>query len=600
MKPESLGASITIASRDTVESQFAQRKPMAGCHTGGLSRVGGQPRIHFRECFLESCQKSPKDIEQGQGIGFKMYRVRSFLSNELILALFISVSFFIVGILVVGRHELWFDESQAWLMAKASSSLFELFEHLKGERHPILWYLCLFAITRVTHDPFAMQLFHLLIASANVFLIAHFSPFKIWIKLPLICSYFFAFEYCVISRNYALGVFFVLLFCTISSREKKSLWAQIFILCLLSNTNAYGLIIAIAFAATMVFERVCAGEKPFAKHLSRRNFIPVLALLLVFSLAIYQLTRVKHWHGSYKDWIRYDGVRSDKRLVATVDTIWRSYVPLPKFSVFSFWNTNLMLEEVPTKNAFTLVGVLIFLFWAILFRQRPAALFFYLTASGGILCFTFAENIGYLRHCGHLFITLIASCWLYTSRPVTADAKQGVLFEMSRTLAPLFEPAMCLLLAPHVVAGLYADYMDYRYTFNGLKDVSTFILTHNLARLPLAGHVDTRVSPLAAYLDKPVYYLTFQEYGTFVDWKTRTKGKLSNEQVIEKLRDFVESQSQPCLIVLTEPIMRPIPGIDHRLVFAVCGAIRINDDKYFVYIIKPVDAPWKDRGNAKS
>lgn len=497
----------------------------------------------------------------------------------------ITVLFFAVGVFVIERHELWFDESQAWLMAKASANIPELFEHLKGERHQILWYLCLFSITRFSHDPFAMQFFHLLIASATVFLIACFAPFPIWIKLPLICSYFFAYEYCVVSRNYALGVFLVFLFCTLNNRETKPVLAQILVLCLLSNTNAFGLLLAIALAATMLFERVLARGKPFSELIAKRNLVLVLVLLLSFSLAIFQLIRVKSWTGTYKDWIRYKCDRPDKKLVATIDTIWRSYVPLPKFSVFSFWNTNLVLENVPKKSIFTLLGVLLFLFWSLIFRLRPGALFLYLTASGSVLCFTFAENIGSLRHYGHLFITLIASCWLYQSKSITYSTKHGSILRLSRKVAPFFNPALCLLLVPQVVAGFYAIYMDCKYTFNGVKEVSIFIKTHKLSEFPLAGDLDTRVSPLTAYLDKQIYYLNYQTFGTFIDWKSHQKARLTTEEVLERVRKFVINQRQPCLLVSTEPILRPYSGLDHKLLFAVAGAIRIEDDKYFVYLV---------------
>ena len=70
--------------------------------------------------------------------------------------LFLGVSAF-----TASHHEMWRDEIQAWLIARDSGSIFELFAHLKYEGHPGLWHLFLMPLTRITHSPVIMQVFHL-------------------------------------------------------------------------------------------------------------------------------------------------------------------------------------------------------------------------------------------------------------------------------------------------------------------------------------------------------------------------------------------------------------------------------------------------------
>src|ERR1700737_4773169 len=48
----------------------------------------------------------------------------------------------------LARHAMWFDELQAWNIARASGSLPDLFHHLRYEGHPAAWYLGLYGVTR--------------------------------------------------------------------------------------------------------------------------------------------------------------------------------------------------------------------------------------------------------------------------------------------------------------------------------------------------------------------------------------------------------------------------------------------------------------------
>jgi hypothetical protein len=43
---------------------------------------------------------------------------------------------------------MWLDELQAWLIARDSSSVIDLFKNLKYEGHPGLWHICLYLISR--------------------------------------------------------------------------------------------------------------------------------------------------------------------------------------------------------------------------------------------------------------------------------------------------------------------------------------------------------------------------------------------------------------------------------------------------------------------
>lgn len=118
--------------------------------------------------------------------------------------LFLGVSAF-----TASHHEMWRDEIQAWLIARDSGSVFELFAHLKYEGHPGLWHLCLMPLTRITHSPVIMQVFHLLIAGIVVYLFVRYAPFNLLQKFLFCFGYFVLYEYAILARNYALGLLLI-------------------------------------------------------------------------------------------------------------------------------------------------------------------------------------------------------------------------------------------------------------------------------------------------------------------------------------------------------------------------------------------------------
>ena len=127
------------------------------------------------------------------------------------LAILAFVVMAVIGGVSLAAHTMWFDELQAWNIARASHSLGDVFTNLRYEGHPPLWYLVLFPITRVTGDPRAMQVLEWLVLCAVYAVILFRSPFTIWLRIALVAGYFVTFEYGVISRSYGLGMLLLLL-----------------------------------------------------------------------------------------------------------------------------------------------------------------------------------------------------------------------------------------------------------------------------------------------------------------------------------------------------------------------------------------------------
>lgn len=186
-----------------------------------------------------------------------------------------------VFLCVLLAHPMWFDEMQAWNIARGSGSLTDLVGNLRYEGHPIGWYLLLYGITRATGDPRAMQALDFVIVVATFALILFRNPFPYLFRLGLVASYFVFFEYGSISRSYSLAVLLlVAILCLLDGDAPR--WGTVTALsCALAFTVLSGAVLALALAAVILWaqpsgrgRRVYAAVTAVAVAISALSCIP--------------------------------------------------------------------------------------------------------------------------------------------------------------------------------------------------------------------------------------------------------------------------------------------------------------------------------------
>src|SRR5947208_13523468 len=160
------------------------------------------------------------------------------------------------AVLLVGiwHHELWRDEIDSWLLARDSASPAELLRNMHYEGHPALWHLLLLPLTRMFHDPVAMQAGQWLIAVATAAVVMFCAPFDRATRVLVCFGYYFVFEYGVIARAYGLGI--LLLLTAVVAARRRSFVAAGFLLALAANTSIYALIIAAALVIGLLVEQL--------------------------------------------------------------------------------------------------------------------------------------------------------------------------------------------------------------------------------------------------------------------------------------------------------------------------------------------------------
>jgi hypothetical protein len=485
---------------------------------------------------------------------------------------------------------MWRDELQAWLIGRDSSSIANLFHNVRYEHHPGLWYLCLYFITRFTHNPVAMQLFHVALATTVIFLFAKVSPFTKLQKVLFSFGYFPFYEYAIISRNYVMGVLLIFAFCALFLRSCKNYLALSAVLALLANTSVYGLIIAVVMWLTLSLDYFIE-RKDNAPADHRRGILVFSQLIIIlgFAASIVQLISPSDYYFAppliKHDYSKYYIMKYS--IVMTMTKIWESYVPLPNVFNHNFWETNILLafSEEMFRRAGALFSSVLLLASAALFIRKPRALFLYISGTAGILLFTLTMFLGSIRHSGHLFILLIACLWLSEGYPESKWISSRIA-RTSDFLVPYKNQFLTVILLIHMIAGVFAVSMDLLYPFSRIKDVADFVEKQKMTGVPIVGSPDYFTSPLTAYLNSKIYYPEIGTFGTFVTTKYGRTNKTS-EETLEKISELLKLNKE-VLFVSDNMLETSRPDLSISEVAEFPRGI--TSEEYYLYLVRKREA----------
>jgi hypothetical protein len=105
---------------------------------------------------------------------------------------------------VAFHHEPWFDEAQAWLIARDLNPG-ELIGHfIRYEGTPPLWHLLLMLPAKAGLPYASLQILSIALMGAGVWLLLRHSPFPLGFKILLPFTFFCFYQYTVVARSYAL------------------------------------------------------------------------------------------------------------------------------------------------------------------------------------------------------------------------------------------------------------------------------------------------------------------------------------------------------------------------------------------------------------
>lgn len=440
----------------------------------------------------------------------------------------LTLLFFCLGIFGVLHHEIWLDEAHHFLLARDSNSISELAYNARYDGHPLLWNVVLFVITRFTHDPLWMQVANVLIMSLAVFIFLRRAPLKATVKIMIVFSYYFLFEYTVISRNYALGVLLLVLACSLLFAEKKN-YALIFgVLLLLAGTHLYSLFIAVALSLVAVYDysRTTEGKIP------RSTFS---ILYVVFISAVLLLVWIARPPADHFIW-NYDPdpYLSFKRIGKGASVFFKGLFPFPNITRYNCWNTNIFVDL--SKNLSIIPSALCLLIPAVLFHKHRQALWLFYVAGLAIALFIFISPVvAASRYFGFIFQLFVAALWAmkyFPEGPSFFGSRLGALFEkVNGRFAGIFIGSVLVV---QVASGILFYVLDAFRPFSESKHVAEYIQQNRNPGDIIAVRNHSTGPPISAHLDRKLFYVENNSLQSFCLWNTNPY-MISDEEMYERV-----------------------------------------------------------------
>ena len=427
---------------------------------------------------------------------------QTFFKNPLLWIIFVLYAV-ILGFTIT-HHELWGDEIHSWNIVKASNSIGDLIANSRYEGHPPVWYVILWSISRFTHNVQYIQAAHFFIASLSVFLLLFFSKIPVTTKALIPFGYFFLFEYAVLSRNYAIGILAAFIICIILQRHFKyrSVVYYIFLF-ILANTHLIALILACSLHFYFLLQQFEQRKKRsiIALHIFI-GFITILpAVYFIFPPSDSSLGSqffLSNWSMSH--------------ITALIQLPLRSFMPIPAWWNYHFWNTQFLLELQSTNHfvriisAIAVLAVLLMLYFILRKNKKSLLLFSCNLLLSFIVSLVFSLTAA--RYSGFIFIGFIVSYWLYCAETETTGNKKMLVN---------------MLLIIQLAAGIFATIKDIQLPFsNGYK------VKELLAEVPPNKKIVTdywTLNPLEAFTDKPFYCLELYKEKSFLQWNNELSAK---------------------------------------------------------------------------
>jgi hypothetical protein len=400
----------------------------------------------------------------------------------------------VLAAVCIHAHAMWFDELQAWNIARASHSLGELFSHLRYEGHPPLWYLALYGVTRFTGDPRAMQVLAWVLVVAVDGLVLFRSPFPVPARIALVAGYFFTFEYAVIARSYGLGVLLLVVALVFLGRDRPRWVPATVALVLLAWTSLAGAVlagsIAVVVAGRWWRSRGDGGAERGALACALVTMASAVGAALTcipppdfhsFSLGIPNST------SAYFE---------PSRLAAALGGTWRGLVPVPVG--VGRWNTN-VIDQLPGSVWLqAIVSLALVVLVARVLRPYTAAFALWIVGTIAYVGFSVVVVLPDRAHYAGEFLLLFLACaWLAYAAPgggpgVPASWRSGL-------------PAVLLVvLAAQIVATVAILPDATAHPFAPDRTLADAARHAGLARDVVSGQ-DFDGATMAGYLDTPVW-----------------------------------------------------------------------------------------------
>ncbi len=520
-------------------------------------------------------------------------------ASEWRFAVVVAVAFAGLAVLGVTRHEMWFDEVQAWMLSRDVGSVRELIHALHYEGHPAAWYLLLYVLGRITTFPVAMQFLNAALCTGTAFLIAWRAPFpRIWrVLLPF--GYLLAYEYTLIARSYGLGVLLTFAVCALWPIRGRRLLPAALLLGVLANTSAYGALLAAALCAAILADGLWdrpAGSREMIRRLTTLGLVAGGGALV--SAFVMMPPRNAPFVG---DTVAVGG--GGPRLLGLLSSVWRTFLPIPVWWAPSgFLHSNALLygRGVPGLVFMAVAGAGFLAATTIAFARVRAALVLFVVYVVSHFAFALLVYSGTFHHHAHIFVAWLAALWVLRAGPSAATTVIAGRLVPATPHSPRSERLLPTLVLGVAVAQVVAFAMMYGFDlvrpFSQARGAAEYLRAHHVPADRVMGVWSTPTAAVGAFLGQPLYAADRTRTETYVHWETPIRFrdlKTAEQTALAEAGTRSVAAGGPVVLILGGTLsVTPSPDLDVRQLVSMDGSIK-SGERYVLYNVshRPSSAP---------
>ncbi|TAN28683.1 MAG: hypothetical protein EPN31_07810 [Castellaniella sp.] len=388
----------------------------------------------------------------------------SLATSQWKLVVFVS---FAAWIIVVGmHHEPWFDESQAWLLARDSSFYELLAERVRYEGTPGLWHILLWLAIRAGLPFDGFYLISVACALIGATLILWRAPFPAPLRMLLLASYFFSYQFSIVARSYALDLALVpALACVFPQRTKRPV-AYGLLIGLLANSNAHSLCFASVLGVEWLWVLIRVHRTKAASW----------GLALAIGLGLFAM--LVAWQPSDNAFVN-PGIKARSALAAGLLYIDEAFIDRP-----TFWSA---IEPTPLDMAYGAFGSIVLLLPSLLLFLRAGTL---LLGMATMVALTGFSVMVYAMqwHSGILFLAWIFGLWITWPAMQTWPA-----------LGRMVVTSFAIITAVQATEGVHSGLWDIKHAYTGsvqaAQKIASILSERPRARIAAAGFQAIEVQP---------------------------------------------------------------------------------------------------------
>lgn len=508
-------------------------------------------------------------------------------------AILMALGYCLLVGLVLSRHEMWRDEMEAWLIARDSESIRQLLGTLHNEGHPALWYLLLMPLTRLSHAPEVMQVLHLGIATLTVYLVSRYAPLS---RLQLVLfplGFYVLWQYAVVSRDYALGILFLVMFCALYPNRYRLFPLVGMVLMLAAHTHALVLILVTAIGIGLAVD--VSGAITHDRHafglVHIRGFVLGFALIALGVVTSFLcLIPDSHYVGPTDSTAR--DLRSHALAMGAL-----SFFGVAALILFLGWLRDRLsfvlvcglgvigvvlyldasvlgaIVGAPGIKAFALLGLAAHLCLLYQVRDRFSLLILYGCGLTGLLVFFSGIFSGGPHHHGMLFVIFFVGYWL---ERLTRSAALGPVRDRQ---SQILDIVVTLVLVSQSLFGIRMAYLDLTMPYSNGKYAAQYIQSHGWQSKSIVGCMDFSAQTVVGYLGiKKIYYPQGERWGSYVVWDQKRRENIGLDNCLQS----AQSLGKDVLVVSSYSEEGPIRNFPFDKVAEFKGAIR-EDENFVLY-----------------